>query len=153
MRFEAQLLGDGFFAIRLTCSSIGQFLVRLKYDAHELTMILDSGASSSVVDIERARQLKVGHEHLGVKAAGVGTSAADVFQLPTREIRIGDFALAETRLLAMDLSHVNQALKERNVASVDGVLGTDVLIRHNAIVDYSEAKLFLKTPTAPALPV
>ncbi|GAB5402034.1 MAG: hypothetical protein Aurels2KO_02650 [Aureliella sp.] len=152
MRFEAQLLSDGFSAIRMTCSSIGQFLVRLQYDVHELTMILDSGASSSVVDIKKANRLDVDLEHLGVKAAGVGTSAAQVFRLPERKIRIGDLELAQTRLLAMDLSHVNQALDERNVAAVDGVLGTDILISHKAIVACSEATLFLKTPASETLP-
>lgn len=151
MLLETQLLDDGFSSIPLTCSSIGQYLVTLKYGGHELTVILDSGASSSVVNIERARQLNVDLEHLGVKAAGVGTTAADVFRLPMREIRIRDFVLDQTHLLAMDMSHVNQALKERNVAPVDGVLGTDVLIRNAAILDCSTATLFLKSPSTGSL--
>ncbi len=148
MLLERQLLDDGYSSIRLTCSSIGQYIVGLKYDSNELTAILDSGASSSVVDIEKARNLNLDWEQLDLKAAGVGTAAAKVFRLPDREIRIDDFVLCQTRLLAMDLSHVNQALEERNVAPVDGVLGTGVLIRHKAILDCSTATLFLTTPTA-----
>ena len=54
-----------------------------------------------------------------------------------------DLDLSDTRLLTLNLSHVNAGLKSAKVAPVVGVLGADVLWRHHAVIDYERGFLLL----------
>jgi hypothetical protein len=47
-------------------------------------------------------------------------------------------------LLAMDLTHVNQAAALRGSGPIDAVLGGDVLEEHSAVIDYGSSSLYLK---------
>ncbi|GAC1446886.1 MAG: hypothetical protein NVSMB56_09880 [Pyrinomonadaceae bacterium] len=47
-------------------------------------------------------------------------------------------------LLAMDLTHVNQALALKGSSSVDAILGVDALEAHSAVIDYGSSSLYLK---------
>lgn len=44
----------------------------------------------------------------------------------------------------MDISYVNAEFRKNRSRQVDGVLGTDFLEKHHAIVDYSRSTLYLK---------
>ena len=53
----------------------------------------------------------------------------------------------ETRndsLFLMDISYINAEFKKYRSQQVDGVLGTDFLEKHKAIIDYSRSALYLK---------
>jgi hypothetical protein len=44
----------------------------------------------------------------------------------------------------MDIGYLNAEFKKVQSRQVDGVLGTDFLERHRAIIDYSRSKIYLK---------
>ena len=43
----------------------------------------------------------------------------------------------------MDLTHVNNSFIELGHQIIDGVLGADILIKHNCIVDYKGMNLYI----------
>ena len=45
----------------------------------------------------------------------------------------------------MDIGYLNAEFKKVRSRQVDGVLGTDFLERHRAIIDYSRSKIYLKS--------
>ena len=47
-------------------------------------------------------------------------------------------------LFLMDISYVNAEFRKSHAGQVDGVLGTDFLVRHQAVIDYGREKMFLK---------
>lgn len=47
--------------------------------------------------------------------------------------------LSSFKLVALDLSHVNDGLRRANVAPIAGVLGAGVLIRQCAVIDYARS--------------
>ena len=51
--------------------------------------------------------------------------------------------LSNTKLLTLDLSHVNAGLKKCKVKPVVGVLGADVLWHHQAVIDYKRGLIIL----------
>ena len=53
--------------------------------------------------------------------------------------------LSNTKLLTLDLSHVNAGLKKAKVEPVVGVLGEDVLWRCHAVIDYDRGLMLLST--------
>jgi hypothetical protein len=46
--------------------------------------------------------------------------------------------------ILFDLSHVNEALSQQKIKPVDGIIGADVLLKGNAIIDYPNQYLYLK---------
>ena len=44
----------------------------------------------------------------------------------------------------LDLSHVNQSYEQIGLKPIDGVLGSDVLLKYNAVIDYEKKILKLK---------
>jgi hypothetical protein len=59
------------------------------------------------------------------------------------DLTLLDLDLSDTRLLTLNLSHVNSGLKTAKVAPVVGVLGADVLWRRRAVIDYDRGLLLL----------
>ena len=58
--------------------------------------------------------------------------------------KIGDISPKVRGLLALDLSHVNQALALKGSSPVDAILGVDALEAHQAVIDYGSSSLYLK---------
>ncbi len=42
------------------------------------------------------------------------------------------------------MSYINNALKEKEIESVDGIIGSDILKEFNAKIDYEKRLLLLK---------
>jgi hypothetical protein len=42
------------------------------------------------------------------------------------------------------MNHINNALSEKKVPPIDGILGADVLKKSKAILDYKTNRLYLK---------
>ncbi len=59
-------------------------------------------------------------------------------------IDLKGFQIKKAVLIAIDLSHVNNTLKKGGSGRIDGVIGSDILKKHKALIDYSEKALYLK---------
>ena len=42
------------------------------------------------------------------------------------------------------MNHINNALSQKKVTPIDGIIGADILKKSKAILDYKSNKLFLK---------
>ncbi|HEY8690064.1 MAG TPA: hypothetical protein VIM07_12580 [Chitinophagaceae bacterium] len=59
--------------------------------------------------------------------------------------KITDFEIPSFDLYATDFQHVKDSLAKKGITeSCDGVIGADILIRYNAVIDYKKQKLYLK---------
>lgn len=47
-------------------------------------------------------------------------------------------------IAVLNLQHVNTALQHYKMKPVDGIIGADVLLQGNGIIDYSNRVLYLK---------
>ena len=47
-------------------------------------------------------------------------------------------------LVTFDMSHINKTFNEKEIESVDGIIGADLLKKSKAILDYKSNKLYLK---------
>ena len=42
------------------------------------------------------------------------------------------------------MNHINNALSQKKIDSIDGIIGADILKKSNSILDYKSNKLFMK---------
>ncbi len=103
-------------------------------------MVVDTGASRTVID--SSLSLKVEKLQEKPYTSGIGGEVEVAFtQLNT--FSIGEFKLQEISLAAIDLSAVNSAYEKVTEQRILGLLGSDLLLRHQAKIDYKTHTLYL----------
>jgi len=112
----------------------GYILVHASVNAQPVTLMVDSGASASVLSLEAARRLHLAVGDAlpvdGVEADGVAYQIQGV--TPTAgEIALGSFGLA------LDLRNAAQLCSER----VDGLVGADFFHGRVTQIDYAHRRL------------
>lgn len=111
-------------------------------------LIIDTGASKTVFDKKRVQKFvsesKIdAHEKL---SSGLGTSNMESHVVVLKTFKIGEIEMKEYQTVLLDLSHVNQSYEQIGLKPVEGVLGSDVLLRYNAVIDYEKKLLRLSSP-------
>lgn len=106
--------------------------------------ILDTGASNSCVGFESIELFKLKAKKSRTKAAGAGATGMITQIASKNDLKIGTWKLADFNLVIFDLSHVNEALRQHKTKEVQGIIGADVLMEGDGIIDYSSKYLYLK---------
>ena len=111
-------------------------------------LILDTGASRTVLDETRITEF-VNHQNIEKHdrfSTGLGTNTMESKKAVLGRIEIGLVVIENYEAAILDLSHVNQSYQKLGLDPVDGVLGSDVLVDYNAVIDYEKKELILVTP-------
>jgi hypothetical protein len=107
----------------------GYILLHASVDAQPVTLLVDSGASASVLSLDAARRL---HRDLGEALPVDGVDAdATAYEMQPATPKAGGFALGEFGL-AIDLRNAAQLCSER----VDGLIGADFFKGRVTQIDY-----------------
>ena len=106
--------------------------------------ILDTGASSTCVGMDKIEHFNMISEVTDIKAAGAGATEMETLISTKNKIQIGDWTKKKQKIVLFDLIHVNQALTTHNSLPVDGIIGADVLKKAKAVIDYDKKSLYLK---------
>ncbi|WP_454801129.1 aspartyl protease family protein [Mucilaginibacter phyllosphaerae] len=128
------LHGDGFHPI-LDITLLGK----------TYKVVLDTGASRTAFDhdvlIQANQQAAiVASERL---STGLGTNTMQSATAIVENMMIGDMLIAELEVAVLDLSTINIAYREMGYAEVLGVLGSDILMKYNAVIDFGKKTLKL----------
>lgn len=108
-------------------------------------ILLDTGASRTVLD---KNQIDVyiqnqDIELLDEKSTGLGTSSMDIHTTEISQLEIGHKKFENITLALIDLSHVNETYGKLGFKKIQGVLGSDLLYKYKAIIDYQNLELTL----------
>ena len=135
---------NGYTRVPLSRSGIGHFHTDGTLDGRALSVLVDSGAGGTVFSLDIARELGLRLTKLEMRGGGAGAAQLDVYGIREARFRLGKIMPRIDMLLAMDLTHVNEAAALRRSGPVDAVLGVDVLEAHSAVIDYGSSSLYLK---------
>jgi len=120
-------------------------LVDVKIGRKKHKVVLDTGASKTVFD--QGILLQTGGidvQSTDRLSAGLGTVSMESFTAVIPELKLGRLLLPHFEVAVLDLSTINQAYAQLNHPQVLGVLGGDILMQYNAIIDYGKKKLRLQ---------
>lgn len=106
-------------------------------------LLLDTGASRTVFDKNQIEYFNNNQaiELLDEKSTGLGTSSMDIHTTEISNLQIGNKKIENITLALIDLSHVNETYEKLGLKKIQGVLGSDLLYKYNAIIDYSKLEL------------
>lgn len=109
-------------------------------------VVLDTGASKTVLDSTRIQSF-VNHSNFETNdklSTGLGTNTMQSHSTALDKIKIGDLVIVNYTAILLDLSHVNNSYHQIGLPQVDGVLGSDILVKYKAVIDYEKKVLKLK---------
>ena len=108
-------------------------------------MLVDTGASRSVFDGERLKRFFPDKspelEENQQKSTGLGARDMMSQALFLDILKIGELVIRNYPAVVLEMSHVNQSYEELGLPPIDGVLGSDILMKYGARIDYKEKML------------
>jgi len=120
-------------------------LISAKINNKKVRLVLDTGASRTVMDSNRHERWHNGADvqDLEHKSAGLGTDSMQSALTKVETIKFGDFKLKQFEVVLLDLMHVNSSYNQFGIKPVDGILGGDLLHNFDAIINYKKQTLTL----------
>jgi len=143
------LTSIGYTAIPFRQNIAGQLLINAKINEVDGVYILDTGASSTVIDTKQVDHLKLKLNHEETELTGGGFGAHSVENVPSYNniIEISDFKIDNLLVAVMSLETAWQSLAQAGAHDeLFGIIGVDVLKTGNAIIDFSTMSLYLRQP-------
>lgn len=125
-------------------SKIGHLQLPGSLNGQAIEMLLDTGASTTVLDLAYCRSRGIPLRETASKGGGAGGMALSIYVLDGAKLYLGDSPIPSDGIYVIDLSHVNKGLTMKGAGPIQAVVGADILLRHEAVIDYANSSLFLR---------
>jgi len=120
-------------------------LLSIKVFGKKFTVVLDTGASKTAFDkalLQQANESALITES-SILSTGLGTNSMASFTAVIHDMRIGRLKIPEFEVAVLDLSTINFAYAQMGHPQVLGVIGGDILMQYNAVINYGKRTLRL----------
>ncbi len=120
-------------------------MIEAKLNGKRGRMLIDTGASRTVFDKNRILKFieKPDLDHHDKLSTGLGTDSMPTSSTTLSNFNIGDVSINDFYTILLDLSHVNASYKKLGFEEIDGVLGSDLLNKYEAVIDYKKKLLVI----------
>lgn len=142
--YKDWLKKERFKSVAFKMARTNHLFARVKVNGVWGDFILDTGASNSCIDFNYVEKFGLITTSSETKASGAGGNGLFTEVSYNNEIQLGRWKTKGFNLVLLDLSHVNNALTEYKTKNVHGIIGSDVFIHANAIIDYKDKLIYLK---------
>jgi len=121
--------------------------LKVKINGVEANLILDTGASRSVFDETRITLFtKNNHVEDNERlSTGLGTNTMTSKNVILEKLQLNELIIENYEATILDLAHVNESYEKLELELIDGVLGSDILVEYNAIIDYGKKELIFNS--------
>ena len=133
----------GYSSLKLIFLETKHYLMEAKINGVKGKFILDTGASNSCICTSLENKFKVNSEESKEKASSATSQMTHTKISKRNAIQIGKWE-DKINLITFDMSHINNALSEKKINPIDGIIGADILKKSKAILNYKSNKLYLK---------
>lgn len=141
---RVNLRTQNYRAIPLSRNELGQFIVEAKLDGREVLLMVDTGASHTILDKSSALGSGLTMEGPYQTSPEGGRPVKDFSKCFIHEFVVQGFSYGAHDICIIDLAAQQQSLQPYQGRKVAGLLGADFLNRRNAIIDYRKATLYLE---------
>jgi len=110
--------------------------------------IIDTGASKTVLDVNLSKYYEIiesdnidDYQSAGINQGMMETSVGKMLSL-----RFGDLEISGHKVALIDLNHVNDIYEKYTDYRIAGLLGGDILMQHNCLIDYKQRVIQFQNP-------
>ena len=137
------LKSEGYSSVKLIFLETKHYLIEAKVNGIKGRFVLDTGASNSCICTSLEDKFKVLSKESKEKASSANSEMTHTKISKSNTFKIGKWE-DKINLISFDMNHINNALSQKKVSPIDGILGADILKKSKAILDYKSNKLYLK---------
>lgn len=136
-----------FFYNGLPCGY--HFTAKIRINGVDASMLIDTGASSTVMDINSLSEFNNKQEPFKpIVGASSVTGKVESAVVALDEINLGGSVLNNHHISVIDMSHVWEMYSLRGIEEkLHGVLGADLLWIFKAVIDLRTGRLILTAPS------
>lgn len=135
---------QGYIGIPTRRLRSGHYQAMAQVDGQRLSLIIDSGASTSILDNASAVRLGLQLRRSRTRVSGLGAPAQRASSARLDDVRLGALRLDSLAVMVLDLSDVNESLRDEGIELADGVIGADLLAERGAVFDFTSGVLYLR---------
>lgn len=143
-KIQEILKKEGYKKLNFKVSKTQHLIIKGTINGVQGNFILDTGASNTCVGIENTLFFQLIAENSSTTAAGAGATGMTTQIAKENILQLGRWKGKSLNIVIFDLSHVNHALVQHNTRPVHGIIGADVFLKANGIIDYYHHCLYLK---------
>ncbi len=92
-----------------------------------------------VPETTEKKDVKQEIQSTGINAGELKSSIGNI-----EKFKLGELKRKNWKVVLIDLSHVNETYKRFSDKRVSGLIGSDFLLRHKAVIDYKKKELVLR---------
>ena len=121
-------------------------LINIHVNGKPARLLVDTGASQTIFDKERIINFLNKEEKFEKHyklSTGLGTGNMKSHLVMIDKIEIGKLQIKNYKSVVINLFHVNVAYRQLKQKPIDGVLGSDLLKKYRAVIDYGKKKLVI----------
>ena len=134
---------SGYSSVKLDFLKTKHYTLEVKINGIIGKFILDSGASNSCICTTLESNFNIISKETSEKASSANSEMTHTKISKSNTIQIGKWE-NKINLITFDMSHINNALSEKKINPIDGIIGADILKKSKAILNYKSNKLYLK---------
>lgn len=119
-------------------------LVEISVFGRAFILVLDTGASKTAFDHDTLKEINQSAIMLSDRlSTGLGTNSMVSSTAIIHDLYIGELLIPQLEVAVLDLSTINIAYRQLGHPEVLGVLGSDILMKYRAVVDFGKRILKL----------
>ena len=134
---------SGYISVKLNFLKTKHYCLEAKINGTNGKFILDTGASNSCICSSLENNFNIISKKTIEKASSATSEISNTKISKSNTIQIGKWE-NKINLITFDMSHINNALSEKKINPIDGIIGADILKKSKAILDYNLNNLYLK---------
>jgi predicted aspartyl protease len=121
-------------------------LIRCKVNSsHEGDLVIDTGASKTVLDRNFVPAYQISENQTSeIKSRGLGEGSLKTEMVKIESFQLGDLLVNDFHCALIDLASINEMYMEHCHREICGLLGSDFLLKHRAIINYGSQILQLE---------
>ena len=108
-------------------------------------LLVDTGASHTCFDTNRILLLPDVKEEdfvpIDKSGTGLGTNSMESAYVELQQFSIGGIHMDDYPVIVINMMHVNESYELMDIEPIDGVIGSEFLFHHDAIIDYQHLKM------------
>ena len=140
--YDSVMQANGYQVLPLFKTRTGHITVTFQVNGKPCVFLVDTGGGATLIDISKKDKYQLQMQAMRDYAAGIGSASPLV--RTSAKCTVNDAEFMADSLFLMDISYLNAEFRKTRSRQVDGVLGTDFLDQHHAVIDYPRLSIYLK---------
>ena len=135
----------GYASVELRPTPVGHLELDAVVNGNPVRMLVDTGAGVTVIDRAAAQRWAITAEQTEQRAwAGCVGDIGTIDNATVEALTLADLELRDVDVKIMDLSQINAGLEKNNAQPIDGIVGSDLMVGREAVIEYATNRLHLK---------